>query len=143
MIRSRLVLLCLPILGSAACLDNADTPSVTVWETELAAELTHPDVGGQAAAVSEPAGTSLGILVTGSEPGAAHAWGLRVGSCADPGAQVGPSSDYPELAIGATGSGEAETHLGSRLSSDQSYHVEVRVSATDGSRVACGDLIPR
>lgn len=143
MMRSRLVLLCLAILGAAACMNSIDTPSVTIWETQLNAELTHPDIGGQAAAVSEPSGTSLGILVTGSEPGAAHAWGLRTGTCDAPGGQIGPSGDYPELSIGDTGSGEAETHLGSRLSLDQSYHVEVRLSAADDSRVACGDLAAR
>jgi len=141
--RSRLVPLCLTVVGAAACLNNTDTPSVTIWETQLNAELAYPDVGGQAAAVSEPSGTSLGILVTGSEPGAAHAWALRTGTCAAPGTQIGPSGDYPELSIGDTGSGEAETHLGSRLSLDESYHVEVRLSAADGSRVACGDLAAR
>lgn len=124
-------------------MNSTDTPSVTIWETQLSAELAYPDLGGQAAAVSEPSGTSLGILVTGSEPGAAHAWALMTGTCAVPGTQIGPSSDYPTVSVGDTGSGEAETHLGSRLSLDQSYHVELRVSAADDSRVACGDLTAR
>ena len=141
--RNRLALLCLPILGSAACVSNTDVPAVSVWETTLNAALEYPDFGGQAAAVSEPSGTSVGILVTGAEPGAAHVWGLRLGTCASPGTRIGPATDYPELAIGAAGSAEAETHLGSRLSLEESYHVEVRAGATDDSRVACGDLTAR
>ncbi|MBE0591835.1 MAG: hypothetical protein IH616_05475 [Gemmatimonadales bacterium] len=143
MSRRHLVLLCLPILGGAACVGGTDVPAVTIWETQLDPELTHPDVGGQAAAVSEPSGTSVGILVTGAEPGEVHAWGLRLGTCATPGTQIGPASDYPDLVVGLEGGAERDTHLGSRLSLDQSYHIEVRVSAADAARVACGDLVAR
>ena len=146
MSRSPLALLGLPALvlgAAAACVGNTDVPSVTIWETQLHAELTHPDVGGQAAAVSEASGTSVGILVTGAEPGAAHTWALRQGTCAVPGTQIGPNSDYPELVVDVGGGAEQDTHLGSRLSLDQSYHIEVRVSADDDSRIACGDLMAR
>jgi hypothetical protein len=141
--RCRVLLASLPMLGSAACVGSTDGPSVTIWEAQLQPELTVPDFGGQAAAISEPSGTSVGILVTGAEQGAAHAWGLRLGTCATPGTQIGPASDYPELAVGLEGSAETETHLGTRLSLDQAYHIEVRVSAADDSRIACGDLAAR
>lgn len=139
----RVLLVSLPLLGGAACVGSTDAPSVTIWETQLQPELAYPDVGGQAAAISEPSGTSVGILVTGAEQGAAHAWGLRLGTCATPGTQIGPANDYPELAVGLEGSAETETHLGTRLSLGQTYHIGVRVSAADDSRIACGDLVAR
>ena len=135
----------LSALGAAACLGLNDTDSVstTVWETQLTPGPAYPDVSGQAAAVSQSDGTSVGISIEGAEPEAAHLWGLRLGSCTTPGGQVGPDSDYPELAVGETGSASVETHLGPRLSLGSAYHIEVRLSASDGSRVACGDLVGR
>jgi hypothetical protein len=116
---------------------------VTVWDAQLAAAPAHPDVGGTGAAVSDPTGTAVSVLLTGAEPGAAHVWGVRIGSCGVPGAQFGPSSDYPVLAVDAIGQAGADTHLGPRLSLDETYYVEIRESADDDTRVACGDLIPR
>jgi hypothetical protein len=115
-------------------------PSFTLWETQLRAELDYPGVTGQAAAVSGPGGTEAGVDLRGAEPGAAHAWGVRVGSCASPGQQIGPDSDYPVLEVGETGSASVNTQLAVQLSLESAYHVEVRVSASDATRVACGDL---
>jgi hypothetical protein len=131
------------MLLAAACVGSTDVPAVSVWETVLQPELAYPEVGGQAAAVSEPSGTSVSVLLTGADAGAEHAWGLRQGTCAAPGAQIGPASDYGDLVVGLSGSAEADAHLGSRLALEQSYHIDVRVSAADDSRVACGDLIAR
>ena len=122
---------------------EVEPPSVTLWETELWPELAYPDISGQAAAVSGSAGTELGIVIQGAEPDAVHAWGLRLGSCTAPGAQIGPDSDYPELEVGSTGSASVETLLGTQLNSEGAYHVEVRVGALDATRVACGDLVAR
>ena len=134
----------LSALGAAACLGVNDTDSATtVWETQLTPGLAYPAVSGQAAAVSQADGTSVGISIEGAEPGAAHLWGLRLGSCTTPGGQVGPDSDYPELVVGELGDASVDTHLAPRLASDGEYHVEVRLSASDTSRVACGDLVRR
>ena len=134
----------LSALGAAACLGVNDTDlATTVWETQLTPGLAYPAVSGQAAAVSQADGTSVGISIEGAEPGAAHLWGLRLGSCTTPGGQVGPDSDYPELVVGESGGASVETHIGPRLSLDSAYHIEVRLSASDGSRVACGDLVGR
>ena len=137
-------LVALAVLATAACVNlGDDEPAVTIWETQLVPEFEFPDLTGQAAAVSRPDGTAAGIGISGAEPGAVHAWGLRQGSCTDPGVQVGPDTDYPELLVSLAGEADAETHLGPRLSYTGDYHVEVRVSAADPTRVACGDLVQR
>jgi hypothetical protein len=129
---------------SAACVNlDVEGPSVQLWETVLQAELDYPDVTGQAAAVSGPSGTETGVEIQGAEPDAVHAWGVRLGSCATPGAQIGPDTEYPDLEVSAGGNASAATRFGSTLSTANAYHVEVRVSASDRSRVACGDLMPR
>jgi len=140
---TRTALVVLTLAGAAACVGGTDTPAVTVWDAQLSAALAHPDVGGTAAAVSDPTGTSVSVLLTGAEPGAAHEWSISIGSCADPGTQFGPSSDYPVLAVDPIGHAEADTHLGPRLSLDETYYIEIRESADDDTRVACGNLIPR
>lgn len=129
------------IVGGGACVPLGDpNAAVTTWETTLAATFGYPGVTGQAAAVSRPNGTQLGVGMDGAPPGATLAWGLGLGTCDAPGAQVGPDSDYPELSVDLTGSVDAVTELGPQLATDQSYYVEVRASATDPARVACGDL---
>lgn len=137
----RRALLFLAAAATAACVNlGDDEPSVTLWEAQLVAELGFPGLTGQAAAVSRPDGTQVGIGIDGAEPGAEHVWGLLTGSCGQPGPQVGPESDYPVLTVGASGYAEAETQLGPRLEFTGTYHVEVRVSSADPTRVACGDL---
>lgn len=139
----RFIVQCLTVLLSGACVGSVEAPAVSVWETQLQPGLAYPEVGGQAAVVSEPSGTRISILLTGGDAGAEHAWGLRQGTCAEPGAQIGPASDYGELVVGLSGSAEGDAHLGSQLSPGQSYYVDVQVSAADDSRVACGDLVAR
>ncbi len=136
-------LLILAAAGAAACvgLSNQDDNTITLWDTELVAELAYPGLTGQAAAVSRLGGTDVGIGIDGAEPGGAQAWGVRLGTCASPSQQIGSDRDYPELLAGELGSASAETHLAPRLSIENSYHVEVRESSTDGARIACGDLV--
>lgn len=66
-------------------------------------------------------------------------WGIGIGSCAAPGQQIGPDSDYPALDA-SLGSASAEAQLAYSLSEDDAYYAELRSS--DGSRAACGDLEP-
>jgi hypothetical protein len=114
-----------------------------VWETELSPELGYPGFTGQAAVVSTQDGSSVGIGISGAEPGAHHTWRVRLGSCATPGQQIGLDADYPELVVDNAGAASAEVFFGPRLTIGNAYHVEVRVSAADPSRVACGDLVAR
>lgn len=135
---------CILIAGLSACVNlTEDEPAVTVWEGQFTPELAYPGVSGSAAAVSDPSGTAVGISIAGAEGGVEHAWGLRLGTCAVPDQQIGPDSDYPLMVVSPTGSAQAETHLGPRMSLANAYHVEVRASATDATRVACADLTPR
>lgn len=137
-------LLLLAAAGAAACVDlDATEPAFTLWEAELRPEVSYPDFSGQAAAISDRDGTSVGMAIEGAAPGAQHAWGVRLGSCATPGQQLGSDTDYPELQAGAAGSDTVETRLGARLAPSNTYHVGVRLSAADTARVACGDLIAR
>jgi hypothetical protein len=68
---------------------------------------------------------------------------VRLGSCAGPGDQIGADDDYPELEVSEAGRAEANARFGLTLSLEDAYHVEVRLSASDRSRVACGDLVAR
>jgi ABC-type amino acid transport substrate-binding protein len=138
-------LLILAAAGGAACvgLGPTEEDTITVWETQLVAEFAYPGLTGQAAAISRLGGTDVGIGIDGAEPGLVHAWGVHLGTCASPGQQIGPDGDYLELVANDLGSASAETHLAPRLSIENSYHVEVRESSTDGARIACGDLVRR
>ena len=138
-------LLILAAAGTAACvgLGPNEEDTITLWEAELVAEFAYPGLSGQAAAISRVGGTDIGIGIDGAEPEGAHAWGVRLGTCASPSQQIGADSDYLELVANAEGSASAETHLAPRLSSENTYNVEVRESSTDGARMACGDLVRR
>jgi hypothetical protein len=139
--RAGLLVLC--VIG-AACVDlNSGEPTVTLWETQLEAEPDFPGVAGQAAAVSSANGTEAGAAIRGAEPDATHPWSVRLGSCAGPGDQIGADDDYPELEVSEAGRAEANARFGLTLSLEDAYHVEVRLSASDRSRVACGDLVAR
>lgn len=116
-------------------------PAVTTWEAQLTPELQYPDLSGHVAAVSDRDGTSVGIEITGAEAETTLNWGIRVGTCAEPGAQVGPDSDYPELLPSISGTATTETQLSYSLSRENSYHADVR--SAEASRTACGDLVPR
>jgi hypothetical protein len=136
--------LLLAALGVAACVDlGVNDRVVTLWETQLTPDVTYPGVSGQAAAVSDVGGTAVGIGMEGATPGAQHAWGVALGSCATPAQQFGPDSDYPVLAVSDSGTASVETRLGARLAGGNAYHVAVRLSASDTARVACGDLVER
>lgn len=134
----------LAAVGTAGCVDlSANDHAVTLWEAQLAPEVTYPDLSGQAAAVSGADGTEVGIAIAGATPGAQHVWGLRLGTCVAPGQQIGSDAAYPELIVSAAGTDSVETHLGAKLSAGGAYHVAVRLSASDTARVACGDLMGR
>ena len=141
---ARRALLILAALGTAACAVGTTDVGVDIWETQLVPESDYPGLTGQAAAVSDGNGTDVGIQLEGAEPGVVHGWRIRLGSCAAPGDGFGPASDYPELAVGGSGSASAETHLGPRLASEGNYHAEVLGAEPDqASRIACGDLVLR
>lgn len=134
-------LLLLTALGAAACVDlgvNSSQPSV--WDAQLVPATAYPGLTGQGAAVSEPGGTSVGIEIHGAAPGAQHVWALMLGTCSVPGEQLGLATEYPVLSVDASGDASGDTHLGAKLVVGRDYHLAVRASATDSSRVACGDL---
>jgi hypothetical protein len=135
-------LLILAAAGAAACAGPTGEGEITLWETDLVAEMAYPGLRGQAAAQSRLGGTDVGILIEGAEPGVAQLWGVRLGTCASPSQQIGPDGDYPELLPDDVGSASVDTRLALRLSIENSYSVEVRESSTDGARIACGDLVP-
>ena len=85
----------------------------------------------------------MGIAISGAQPGAQHAWGLRIGTCAVPGQQIGLDAAYPVLAVDSVGGASVQTHLGASLAPGKQYHIAVRLSASDTTRVACGDLTER
>jgi hypothetical protein len=45
--------------------------------------------------------------------------------------------------VSGTGTASSQAQFGALLDLGQTYHVDVRVSASDPSRVACGDLVAR
>lgn len=137
--------LALCALLAAACVDlNSSNSQVVTWEAHLVPELTHPDLTGQVAAAAQGAGgTDLGIGIEGAAPGAAHLWGVWSGTCGAPGGLLGSSEDYPALAVNDSGTASTETHIGPRLLVDSSYHAELRESASNATRIACGNLQQR
>ena len=129
------------LLVGAGCADLGinDDRRTTIWNGILQPEPDYAGLSGQAAALSRVDGTLATIILQGAQPGTSIAWGLRIGTCDDPGTQIGPDTDYPELVVEGTGEVTENATLGPRLSLDRSYHVEAR-TVSDGSRVACGDL---
>jgi hypothetical protein len=134
------------LIGGAgwACVDLGVSPqTATVWDSQLTPTQAFPGISGQAAAVSQATGTSVGVDLQGGTAGAHHAWGLNLGTCAAPGMQIGEDADYPALDVSATGTASSQAQFGALLDLGHSYHVSVRVSASDTSRVACGNLVAR
>jgi hypothetical protein len=129
--------------ATAACVNLNSDFVTTVWETQLTPELAYPGLAGQAAALSRRDGTDAGISIEGAQSGAVHAWRIRMGTCASPGASIGPATDYPDLVVDLAGRAETETRLGPRLAIENAYLVEVVESPTDETRIACGDLVAR
>lgn len=133
------------LLLTAGCLDlnTAGTQAIT-WEAQLVSTVANPDLTGQVAAAAQGGGgTDVGIGISGAVPGAVHLWGVWSGTCALPGDLMGASADYPTLAVSDSGKASAETHLVTRLSADSSYHAELRESASNATRIACGNLQQR
>jgi hypothetical protein len=140
----RIGVLMLAAAGEASCVNlgvSAVQPSV--WDAQLVPAVAYPDLNGQGAAVSQADGTSVGLTIHGAVPGAQHTWSLRLGTCATPGLQLGLDSDYPVLAVDAGGTASGDTQIASTLVAGRAYHLAVRLSATDTTRVACGDLVAR
>jgi hypothetical protein len=132
------------VIWAAGCVDlAANDRTITVWETQLTPEVSYPGVSGQAAAVSDRDGTTIGIAIEGATPGGQHVWAMGLAGCAAPGQQIGPDTDYPVLVVSDSGRASVETHLGAHLARSSAYHVQVQESATDSSRVACGNLVAR
>jgi hypothetical protein len=115
--------------------------SVTIWQGTLIPAPAQAGLEGQVAVVAQAGGTQIGIGLTGAEPGATYAWGVWRHTCAAPGGPVGVADDYPVLAVNDSGAASGDTSLGLRFSSDSTYHVELRQSVTDTSRIACGNLV--
>lgn len=129
---------------AAACVDLNVTPQApTLWDAQLTPALGYPDLAGQGAAVSQADGTNVGLAISGALPGAQHAWGLRLGTCAVPSQQIGLDAAYPVLVVDSAGGASVQTHLGTSLAPGKRYHIAVRLSASDTTRVACGDLTER
>lgn len=129
---------------AAACVDlNVTQQAPILWDAQLTPAVGYPDLAGQGAAVSQADGTNVGIAISGAQPGAQHAWGLRIGTCAVPGQQIGLDAAYPVLAVDSAGGASVQTHLGASLAPGKQYHIAVRLSASDTTRVACGDLMER
>lgn len=137
--------LALPLLLAAGCVDlNTPSTQVVTWQGTLVPDLSRPDLAGQVAAAAQGAsGTDVGIGISGAVPGAVHVWGIWTGTCAAPGALIGADTDYPLLAVTDSGKATAETHLTTRFSVDSTYHAELLLSASDNSRIACGNLQQR
>jgi len=133
----------LPLLAAGCVELTPQDTEVTAWEAQLIPGLSRPDLAGQVAAAVQAGGTDAGIGITGAAPGDVHTWGLWAGTCTATGNLIGLGEDYPTLAVSDSGKATAETHLGPRLSADSSYHAELRESATDTTRIACGNLQKR
>jgi hypothetical protein len=137
-----MLIVALTAAPAVACVDlSGNDAAPTTWETILTPAPAYPGLGGQAAAVSRHSGTDLGIGLSGATGGDQHPWGVRQGSCAQPGQPLGGS--YPILVVSDSGTASAETVLGTELSSDGSYTVVVRLSPADTARIACGNLARR
>jgi hypothetical protein len=130
-------------LQITACADLGvnDERQTTLWNTDMQPEPAFAGLSGQAAAVSQISGTDATILLQGAQPTTEFAWGLRLGTCASPGQQIGPDNDYPEMVADDQGGATADAALGPMLRLDESYHIEARMPDSEGrTRVACGDL---
>lgn len=80
--------------------------------------------------------TSAQITVTGAPRGTLP-WHVHVGSCANPGAIIGPPSSYPPLTVASDGSATASVTVPVPTPTTGDYSVNVHQS---GTIIACGDL---
>ena len=84
--------------------------------------------------------SSINVSVTGSASGAVHPWHLHRGSCANDMGIVGSPDSYPNLGIGADGTGRVMVGLPIALPTSGNHFVSVHQSPQDMTRIACGNL---
>jgi hypothetical protein len=87
------------------------------------------------------------ITIKGGDPNASYGWRIHSGSCNAVGATVGMNSTYPDVKVGANGSGFASATISSPIGTG-SYSVSVHKAgsmdkpAASGEALACGDFRP-
>lgn len=133
--------LVLVLIHVLACDVSVDPPQETVWTAVLEPVGEGSTVSGQAAAISRNMVTEASILVEGLAANDTLSWGIRTGSCEEPGELVGPAAAYPEL-VSDGGTATADAVFNPALSSSGSYHVAAFGGDEEGG-LACGELRPQ
>jgi hypothetical protein len=125
--------------------DNDEAPSLA-QRTQVATLRGNPgweNLSGESRVDWTPGGSQFlaSIRLDGDEPGALRPWHVHFGTCSTGGNIVGPSTDYPALAIDEDGSASSSARIDFELSASAPYHVNVHLSpARMATLIACGDL---
>ncbi|MEX0778827.1 MAG: CHRD domain-containing protein [Balneolales bacterium] len=115
-------------------------------EIELSTTITgtenFPELSGEGNVISLNNEFTANVTINGAEPDSEHPWHVHEGTCATGGGIVGPPDEYALLEVSDEGSAEATaTIIGTGLSEDGNYHINVHLSADDlGTIIGCGDL---
>ena len=80
------------------------------------------------------------IDIRNDTPGAVRPWHVHFGNCASGGDIVGPPASYRPLTISANGTDAVGAQVTAPFDLAAPYHVNVHVSPTDMTVIACGDL---
>lgn len=85
------------------------------------------------------------VTIVGDTSGLIRPWRVREGTCANSSGVVGNNSDYPDLVVGADGTGSVTVVVPHELDPDELHHIEFYVSPDqtdpDTDVIACGDLV--
>lgn len=94
------------------------------------------------AAVAQPGQpTEAGITVQYAPAPATLGWEIRAGTCASPGVRVGGRGAYPDLTVGADGSGSIQrTFINAAMPPELPFHAVVVDAETRSTVIACGGL---
>lgn len=112
----------------------------TLWEGELVAEDESETLAGSVAAVSRNGTTEAAIQISGATADAAYPWGIRRGSCEDPGEMVGAEAAYPPVEADDMGGGGVETVFSATMSGQDEHHAVLESATGADGVIACAEL---
>jgi hypothetical protein len=129
------------LLATAGCIGPLELEEVLLWQGALEPVAgASTSVSGTMAMAANAQFTQVGIGIDAAEPGLVVGWLVRQGSCASPGARVGPPAAFPPFEIGESGEGDREATLNYRLERS-GYAGQVTAEPDGGGEVlACADL---
>lgn len=138
--RAGFAALALLVLGFASCDDPTDPAPSATWKTTLAGAAGFTDLTGTTDVSVWPTSLRSEVKVNKAGSQKTYVWKIARGTCADPRAIVGKSSDYAEFRTDTAGVGKVTVRINSTLATDSAYHVSLHPKDQATTVASCGNL---